>query len=119
MNKKHFVLVLIGIIALIILSFTLQTLFNDQIQNLELACISFSLSIFCLFCYKDALKPTEKGIGRPVNMTKKHYERKGELHKYQNLCKILFIVTISYGALMLFFGFGDLLFTYLKYAVFI
>ncbi len=112
MKNKHFIFIFIGIIILMIISFTLQTLFKDQTKEFDLSCGIFFLSIFCLFCYKNALKPTET-FG-PINMTKRYYEKKGELPKYQNLWKILFIITISVGILTLLGGFGEIIIHYLN-----
>lgn len=112
MKKKHFVFILTGIIILMILTFALQTIFGEQTTKFGLSCGIFFLSIFCLFCYKNALKPTET-FG-PRNMTKKYYEKKGDLPKYQNLCKILFVITISAGTLTLLGGFGEIIINYLQ-----
>ncbi len=110
--KKYFALILTGIIILTVITFLLYNLFNDQTEFRH-SCIAFACSIFCLVCYKDALKPSERGPAQPINMTKKHYERRGELHKYERLCKILFAITIAYGFLNLMFGLGEVLVIYL------
>lgn len=115
--KKKFALVLIGIIVLMILTFILQSLFNDQTKNFGISCGMLFLSIFCLFGYKNALNPTKGGFGHPVNMTKKHYEKKGELYKYQSLCKVLFIVTTSVALLTLINGIGEIFIVYIKSVV--
>ena len=113
MTKKKFTFLLIGIIVLIILTFTLQALFLNQTKNFGISCGALFLSTFCLFCYKDALNPTKGGLGRPINMTKKYYEKKGDLRKYQNLCKILFIITIGVGTLCLLLGLCEIFINYL------
>ncbi len=99
-------------IVLMILTFTLQCLFSDQTTEFGFSCGAFFLSVFCLVCYKNALIPSESW--GPINPTKQHYERKGELPKYQNLCKILFLITISVGALSFIHGIGEVLFHYAK-----
>ena len=113
MTKKKFVFLLIGIILLIFLTFTLQALFLNQTKNFGISCGVLFLSTFCLFCYKDALNPTKEGLGHPINMTKKYYEKKGDLRKYQNLCKILFIIMISVGTLCLLLGLYEIFINYL------
>ena len=111
MKKLQFALLLIGIVVLIILAFILQVSFSIQTKNFGVSCGVFSISILCLFCYKNALKPTE--IFGPINTTKRYYEKKGELHKYKDLCKILFITTFCIGALSLIYGLGELCIGYL------
>lgn len=112
MKKKHFILILTGIIVLMILTFTLQCLFRDQTTEFDLSCGAFFLSVFCLVCYKNALVPSESW--GPINPTKQHFEKKGELPKYQNLCKILLLITLGVGALSLISGIGAVLFHYVK-----
>ena len=112
MKKKHFILIFIGIIAMI-LTFTLQCLFSEMTGDFGLSCGTFFLSIFFLFGYKNALIPMERG-GFVVNTTKRYYQSRDELPKYQNLCKILFIITISFGALSFIKGIGNVLFHYVK-----
>lgn len=102
MKKKQFAVVLVGIIALIIMTLILQTLFNDRTSSFGVSSGAFFLSTFCLVCYNNALKPTEDW--GPNNPTKRYYEKKGELNKYQNLCKTLFIITIMVGTLSLLRG---------------
>ena len=111
--RKHFVLILIGIIILMIFTFTLQNFFLEQTDSFGKSCGLFFISIFCLFCYKTALNPTVKGIGRPINLTKKYFENKGELHKYQNLCKVLFIITNIVALVTLFRGLCEILLIYI------
>ena len=102
MKKKQFVVVLVVIIALIIMTFILQTLFNDRTSSFGASSGAFFMSTFCLVCYNNALKPT--GDWGPNNPTKGYYEKKGELNKYQNLCKILFVITVTVGTLLLLRG---------------
>ena len=111
MKTKHFILIFVGIIIVMILSFTLQCLFSEITGDFDLSCGSFFLSVFCLFCYKNALKPSEKFVR---NSTKRHYEKKGELPKYQKICKILFIITIGFGTLIFIKGTGLVLIHYIK-----
>lgn len=110
---KKFVLLLIGIIVLILLTFTLQCVFMEQTKNFGISCGGAFLSIFFLFEYKNALSPSKKGIGAPINMTKKFYERKGNLQKYQSLCKILFIIIMCTVALSLIGGINDVFLNYI------
>ena len=112
MKKKHYVLVFIGIILLMIITFTLQCFFSEQTTKFGFSCGVYFLSVFCLVCFQNALKPSE--LLGPINTAKRHYEKKGELPKYQNLCKILFIITISVGSLFFIGGIGEVLFLYLK-----
>lgn len=111
MKKKHYALIFTGIVLLMVIAFTLQCFFSEQTTKLGFSCGAYFLSIFALFAYKNALKPSDPFV---INHTKRHYERKGELPKYQNLCKILFIITISVGSLYLIGGIGEILFFYLK-----
>lgn len=111
MKKTQFVLFLIGIIVLIIFAFILQSYFSIQTKNFGVSCGAFCISILCLFCYKNALKPTE--MFGPINMTKRYYEKKGELHKYKDLCKILFFAIFCIGVWSLIHGLGEVLISYL------
>lgn len=111
--KKKFALLLIGIIVLMILTFTLQCIFKEHTKNFGISCGVAFLSIFLLFAYKNALSPTKEGLGVPINRTKKYYERKGELYKYQSLCKILFITTMGVAALTLIGGLSDVFLTFI------
>ena len=112
--KKRFAFLLIGIIILMSLTFVLQILFNNQTQNFGTSCGILFLSIFCLFGYKNALKPQKSGWGGSINMTKKYYQKNGELDKYQNLCKILFIITLTISLLLLMTGLAQIFINYLK-----
>ena len=112
MKKKHYALVFAGIVLLMAIAYILQYLFGENTSNFGFSCGAYFLSLFCLACFQNALNPTES-FG-PINTTKRHYEKKGELPKYQNLCKILFIITISVGSLFLIGGIGEILFFYLK-----
>ena len=114
MKKKPFVLVLVGIITCVIISFILQPFFYEQTESFGISGGLFFVSTFCLFCYKNALKPTVKGIGQPINLTKKHFERKGELDKYKTLCLVLLILTISVALLNFIKGLGEIFASYFK-----
>ena len=113
MKTKKFILVFIVIIMAMILTFTLQCLFSEIAGDFGLSCGMLFLSIFFLFGYKNALMPMERG-GFAINMTKRYYQSRDELPKYQKLCKILFIVTISFGTLSFVKGMGNVLFHYVK-----
>ena len=113
MKTKNFILVFIVIIMAMILTFTLQCLFGEIAGDFGLSCGMLFLSIFFLFGYKNALMPMERG-GFAINMTKRYYQSRDELPKYQKLCKILFIVTISFGTLSFVKGMGNVLFHYVK-----
>jgi len=112
--KKRFAFLLIGIIVLMGLTFALQMIFNEQTKKFGISCGELFLSIFCLFCYKNALNPTSRGLGCSINMTKNYYEKNGNLCKYQNLCKVLFIITISIASLTLMSGLGEVFIIYIK-----
>ena len=94
------------------MTFILNNLFSDQTKKFGTSCGIFFISTFPLVEYKNALKPT-KNFGS-INRTKKYYEKKGKLEKYQSLCKILFLVTISLAAITLFVGLGEIFVLYLK-----
>ena len=113
MKTKNFILVFIVIIMAMILTFTLQCLFSEITRDFGLSCGMFFLSIFFLFGYKNALMPMERG-GFAINRTKRYYQSRNELPKYQKLCKILFSITISLGALFFFESMGTILFHYVK-----
>lgn len=112
MKKKPFLWTLILLIVLIAVTFALQTLFREQTNLFELSAGVYLLSVFCLFAYQNALKPTED-FG-PRNPTKSHYEKHGYLPKYQCICKILLIVTFAVGTLNFFGGLGEVIFHYVK-----
>ena len=112
MKKKQFAWLLAGVIVMIVFTFTLQSVFYDQTTRFNISCGAFFLSIFCLFNYKNALKPT--GAFGPKNATKKYYENRGELPQYQKICKMLFIITISVGILCLIYGLGELFIKFLR-----
>ena len=114
MKKKHYALVFAGIVLLMVIAYILQCLFGENTSNFGFSCGAYFLSLFCLACFQSALKPSDS-FG-PINQTKRYYEKKGELPKYQNLCKILFIIMISVGSLFLISGMGDVLFFHLRKA---
>ena len=101
MNKKQFAFIFTGIIVLIILSFILQTIFSDQTDSFGISGGAFFVSTFCLVEYKNALKPKDPFT---INMTKRYYEKIGDLQKYRTLCKNLLIATISIGTISLLLG---------------
>ncbi len=111
MGKKQFIFLFIGIIILMFLTLVLKTIFADQASNFNISCGAFFLSTFCLVSYKNALKPTE--FWGTKNFTKFYYEKKGKLDKYQNLCKVCLIITISIGTLKLFSGIIQIVYNYL------
>ena len=113
MKTKHFIFILIVIIIAMILTFTLQYLFSEITSVFGLSCGMLFLSIFFLIGYKNALIPMERG-GFTIDMTKRYYQSRDELPKYQKLCKILFIVAISFGTLSLLKGVRTILFHYVK-----
>jgi len=82
--KKRFAFLLIGIIVLMGLTFALQMIFNEQTKKFGISCGELFLSIFCLFCYKNALNPTSRGLGCSINMTKNYYEK----NAITKVCKI-------------------------------
>lgn len=95
-----------------ILTFTLETFFHNQTKNFTISFIMLFLSALFLCCHKNALKPPQKGITNTINMTKWHYAKKGELHKYQKLCKILLFITITISAFTLIFGLIEMFIIY-------
>ena len=101
MKKKYFVLLLIGIISVILLASILDIVFEENTTDFGLSAGMFFLSIFCLVEYKNALMPKKN---TEINMTKKHYEKKGELPKYQKLCLVFLLLTIALG--LIFFARG-------------
>lgn len=103
MNKKN-VILLILIIILFVLSFVLFNILDKQFRVLEIASAMFLLSVFCLFEYNNALKLKKTGIGASINFTKKHYQKRGELQKYQNITKRCLVVTFGLGIITLIFG---------------
>ena len=113
MKTKHFIFTFIGIIIAMILTFTFQYLFSEITRDFGLSCGMLFLSIFFLFGYKNALMPMERS-GFAINRTKRYYQSRDELPKYQKLCIILFIVTISFGTLSFVKGMGNVLFHYVK-----
>ncbi len=106
MKLKRFIPILIAQIAWMLLTFALQNLFQEQTAGFGLSCGACFLSIFCLFGYRNALKPTE--FFGPRNFTKKHYESKGDLPGYQRLCKILLIVTLCVSVGNFLMGFTEI-----------
>jgi hypothetical protein len=97
MDSRRFKIVLLALIAWMLILFVLQVSFGEQTKEFGLSCGTCFLSIFCLFGYRNALKPTET-MG-PINSTKSYYERKGDLPGYQRFCKIMFLVLLSVSAI--------------------
>jgi hypothetical protein len=97
MDPKRFKIILFALIAWLLVLFVLQIPFGEQTKEFGLSCGACFLSIFCLFGYKNALKPTET-VGA-INSTKRHYERNGNLPGYQRFCKIMFLVLLSVSAI--------------------
>lgn len=59
MKKKYFILIFIGLIAMITVSFILQNLYSEKTRYFGFAAGMFFIAVFALFSYKNALKPTE------------------------------------------------------------
>ena len=114
MKNRAFVNILISVIVWMLILFTLQCLFAGYTKEFGLACSMCFLSIFFLFSYRNALKPTET-IG-PYNPTKRHYEKKGDLPGYQRLCKILFLVGLSISAISFMKGSVEVIIFFIKQA---
>ena len=114
MRLKVFTNILISVIVWMLILFTLQCLFAGYTKEFGLACSMCFLSIFFLFSYRNALKPTET-IG-PYNPTKRHYEKKGDLPGYQRLCKILFLVGLSISAIGFMKGSAEVVIFFIKQA---
>ena len=115
MSPKVFRNILISVIVWMQILFALQCLFAGYTKEFGLACSMCFLSIFFLFSYRNALKPTET-VG-PYNPTKRHYEKKGDLPGYQRLCKILFLVGLSISAIGFLKGSAEVVIFFIKQAV--
>ena len=114
MKNRAFVNILISVIVWMLILFTLQCLFSGYTKEFGLACSMCFLSIFFLFSYKNALKPTET-VG-PYNPTKKRYEENGDLPGYQRLCKIMFLVGLSISAISFLKGSAEVVIFFIKQA---
>ena len=114
MRPKVFRNILISVIVWMQILFALQCLFAGYTKEFGLACSMCFLSIFFLFSYRNALKPTET-IG-PYNPTKRYYEKKGDLPGYQRLCKILFLVGLSISAIGFMKGSAEVVIFFIKQA---
>lgn len=114
MRPKVFRNILISVIVWMQILFALQCLFSGYTKEFGLACSMCFLSIFFLFSYKNALKPTE--TVSPYNPTKRHYERKGDLPGYQRLCKIVFLVGLSISAISFMKGSAEVIIFFIKQA---
>ena len=80
MKKKYFILIFIGLIAMITVSFILQNLYSEKTRYFGFAAGMFFIAVFALFSYKNALKPT--GFISEKNSSKAYYQKRGELPKY-------------------------------------
>ena len=109
MKNKHFILIVLCNVFMFFVSFASKALFVDQTVEFDYACMGFFFAIILIFEYKNALKPT-KGI----NMTKKYYEKRCELNKYQNICKFFFLFAFVLGILNFLCGVGVILIDYIK-----
>ena len=81
MKKKYFILIFIGLIAMITVSFILQNLYSEKTRYFGFAAGMFFIAVFALFSYKNALKPT--GFISEKNSSKAYYQKRGELPKYK------------------------------------
>ena len=114
MRLKVFTNILISVIVWMLILFALQCLFAEYTKEFGLACGMCFLSIFFLFSYRNALKPTET-VGA-LNRTKKRYEENGDLPGYQRLCKILFLVGLSISAIGFMKGSAEVVIFFIKQA---
>lgn len=114
MSPKVFKNILISVIVWMQILFALQCLFAGYTNEFGLACSMCFLSIFFLFSYKNALKPTET-VG-PYNPTKRYYEKNGDLAGYQKLCKIVFLVGLSISAISFMKGSAEVIIFFIKQA---
>lgn len=55
MKKKYFILIFIGLIAMITVSFILQNLYSEKTRYFGFAAGMFFIAVFALFSYKSAL----------------------------------------------------------------
>ncbi len=114
MTSKRFKSILISLIVWMLILFVLQSLFIGKTKEFGLSCGACFLSIFCLFGYKNALKPTET-VGA-INSTKRHYERNGDLPGYQRFCKIMFLVGLSVSAINFLKGLAEVVIFFIRQA---
>lgn len=115
MSSRRFVNILISVIVWMLILFALQCLFAGYTKEFGLSCGMCFLSIFCLFSYRNALKPTES-FG-PYNPTKRHYEEKGDLPGYQRLCKIMFLVGLGISGTSFLKGSAEVVIYFIKQSV--
>lgn len=112
MKKKYFILIFIGLIAMITVSFILQNLYSEKTRYFGFAAGMFFIAVFALFSYKNALKPT--GFISEKNSSKAHYQKRGELPKYKQICKSALILLSGLGSLFLLRGLIAIIVTHLK-----
>lgn len=112
MRKKYFILIFIGLIAMITVSFILQNLYSGQTRYFGFAAGMFFIAVFALFSYKNALKPM--GFISEKNSSKAHYQKRGELPKYKQICKSALILLSGLGSLFLLRGLIAIIVTHLK-----
>lgn len=74
MKKKYFILIFIGLIAMITVSFILQNLYSEKTRYFGFAAGMFFIAVFALFSYKNALKPTE--FISEKNSSKAYYQKR-------------------------------------------
>ena len=94
------------------LSFSMQMIFEEKTDSFGFSGGLYFASIFCLVLYKNALKPRDD-ISFEKNTTKRYYEKRGELHKYESLCKFLFIFLIIIGSFTFILGFVEVFIKYI------
>lgn len=109
MKKKHLILIVLVNVLVIFVSYALNTLFIDQTERFISAAMGAFLAIILIFEYKNALKHT-KGI----KGVKKYYEKRGELDKYQNICKFLFAFAFLSGVWSFVRGIGVIFINFIK-----
>lgn len=112
MKKKYFILIFIGLIAMITVSFILQNLYIGQTRYFGFAAGMFFIAVFALFSYKNALKPM--GFISEKNSSKAYYQKRGELPKYKQICKNVLMLLSGLGSLFLLRGLIAIIVTHLK-----
>ena len=102
MKKKRFIPVLVFITVFSIFTFVLNRILNEEM--IAISCAALVLSIFLLFAYENALKSKKSGVGESINFTKKYYQSRGELEKYQQILKNALIFTLCVAAILFICG---------------
>lgn len=97
---------------MITVSFILQNLYSGKTRYFGFAAGMFFIAVFALFSYKNALKPM--GFISEKNSSKAHYQKRGELPKYKQICKSALILLSGLGSLFLLRGLVAILVTHLK-----